>query len=295
MVGEPQIVLEPGANIAIWPEVKLGRAYAHMMELQQRIEEWEALRPMRSTALQVGPAEVHVALEVSAPPPLEALATIFGDAIHNLRSALDAVTWEMATFGDQHPATARAEKAVQFPLYDDSAKFEEWLGRVGSIPEQLAARLELQQPYHRAADLAEAGQVDTILALHDLDILDKHRNSILSLANVADVATVNATLRGDARKLVLTPQDSTPLVGGTVLVKITSSEPFELLEYLGKPVTARFDVPYNYGRVPLLDLLATMSGKVRATLDSLYGEHVPPTDFDTSAVFDIVDGQAAPR
>ena len=154
-------------------ELDEARVAAHLPELQQRIEEWEALRPLRSTAEQVGPNEVWIKLEIGAAPPLETLATIFGDAIHNLRSALDSVVWEMATFDGAHPATADAERAVQFPLYDDPDKFKKWGERVGSISDELLVRLELEQPYHRVVALAQLGQVDSLVKLHEIDITEQ--------------------------------------------------------------------------------------------------------------------------
>lgn len=276
MVDETSVVLVPGGNIAIWPEVKLARAYAHMMELQQRIEEWEALRPVGTKAAQVAEREVSISLVVAVPPPLEALATIFGDAVHNLRSALDAVVWGMATFEGARPATKDAEKKVQFPLFDSREKFDRWSKAVGSIPGALLARLEEQQPYKRARSLAVNGQVDTLLALHALDIEDKHRSSIRAVAGNYHVNGVEFVFRGDTdiTKLEWNPRESVPLENDAVLMDIRSNESFELVEYTSVPVAVRFDIPYLEGFAPVLELLGTMAGKVRSVLDGFYGQRL---------------------
>jgi hypothetical protein len=284
MADQSEILLVPGENIALWPEVKLGRAYAHMMELQQRIEEWEALRPIRSKASQTTETELSIALDVRVAPPQEAIATIFGDAIHNLRSALDAVTWEMANFDGNHPASERAEKAVQFPLFDDPTKFIEWGKLVGSIPDSLLVRLERQQPYNRSEALAREGKVDTLVMLHSFDIADKHRNSISAVGVVRDLSTITVTIRGDASQLTVTPEPRAPLTTDAVLVRFTSAEPIELLTFVGGPVTAQFDIPAKGGFAPVLDILGTMAGKVRVTLDDLYGALLPPEDAGSSMV-----------
>jgi hypothetical protein len=52
-------------------------------------------------------------------------------------------------------------------------------------------------------------------------------------------------------------------------------------------------VPLNGGVVPLLEILATMAGKARATLDGLYGREIfDPTTFDTASEVQIKDGRA---
>lgn len=264
-------LLVPGENIAIWPEVKLGRAYSHIMEVQSCIEEWEALRPLRTKTVQVSPTELWITLDVVVPPPTQVLATVMGDALHNLRSALDAVVWEMATFGDAAPSSEDAERAVQFQLYDDPAKFKKWHERVGSLSEVFIARLEAEQPYRRAAALAALGQEDTLVALHRLDVLDKHRNSIATQSSIQHVDGPGLGIRGDLTKLVFTPRERATLTTGSIIATVTSPEPFVLLESETATVSAHFEVPYLNGVTPMLDVLGIMAGKVRATLDGLYG------------------------
>ncbi|CAN5260839.1 hypothetical protein BH11ACT4_BH11ACT4_13740 [soil metagenome] len=285
-------ILVPGESIAIWPEVKLGRAYTHMMEVQSRIEEWESLRPLRTKVVQVSAQEVWITLDVVVQPPIELLASAFGDAIHNLRAALDAVVWEMATYGGHRPPGEAAEKAVQFPLFDDPDKFKKWADKVGSLSSPLRSRLEAQQPYRRAATLATRGQVDTLLALHALDVTDKHRNSVAATGGVKNLANFSLSIRGDALKLDPDVRTKAPITSGSVLVKMTSTEDFELLEYDTGDITAHFDVPAFGGFAPVLEILGTMAGKVRATLDLLYGRDIDAHgDADTSVEFEFDAGR----
>ena len=61
------------------------------------------------------------------PDPPDSFAVIFGDAIHNYRSALDHLAWQLVKHGNQ-PRPARPQD-VQFPIYDLKRTFEKNVGR----------------------------------------------------------------------------------------------------------------------------------------------------------------------
>jgi hypothetical protein len=93
--------------------------------------------------------------------PEEAITTI-GDAIHNLRSALDVLAAEMARLNDP-----TAQK-VAFPFPDTEANLKRHIkdrnfGRCGPKAIEI---LEQIQPYYGGNDL--------LRHLHQLDITDKH-------------------------------------------------------------------------------------------------------------------------
>lgn len=291
----PEVVLVPGENIAIWPEIKLGRAYVHIMEFQSRVEEWESLGPLRTKAVQISPHEMWITLDVVVPPPLELLASVMGDAIHNLRSALDAAAWEMAHFDGAAPTTEDAEKAIHFPLYLDPSKFVRWVDRVGSLAEVFVARLEAEQPYHRAAAQSAAGQQDTLSILHDLDIVDKHRNSLAVQSSVKHLEGLSHQVRGDATRIQMEARTQVPLVAGAVLVVATSSEEFELIASESGEVSAHFELLTTHGFAPILELLGTVAGKVRFTLDRLYGRGQESVGWDSASELNVNNGEAEQR
>ena len=103
-----------------------------------------------------------------------------GDALHNLRSAFDAVAWGMADFDDRKPTRP---KRVAFPICDDEKQWDEAVKAwVGEIHPELQERLRLMQPFTYVPD----GGVSVLSMLHGLDIQDKHH----------DILSVTADLHG---------------------------------------------------------------------------------------------------
>lgn len=267
----PAVLLVPGENIAIWPEVKLQRAHELVWELHARISEWQARRPLRSRVVRISPTESWVTLEVVEPPPLEVAAALFGDALHNIRSALDAAVWEMATFEGRRPPTEQAERAVQFHLFDDPEKLKAWVKKVGSLDPAFAKRIGSIQPYTRAERLASEDKVDTLLLLNRLEITDKHRNSVVAAVSVASVGLTSVRIAGDAKKVRTTARPQVPLVNGAVIATMIATEPFSVIGHEGGDGQAQFDVPVDGGYSEIFELLEYVWNAVRASIDTLYG------------------------
>ncbi len=103
--------------------------------------------------------------------PTHEWALGLGDALHNLRSSLDAAAWGMAHFGG---ATPTRPKRVSFPVCSDpkewAAAVKDW---VGELPPDLRNRLQVLQPYTYGL-----GQPSVLTILHELDIQDKHRDML---------------------------------------------------------------------------------------------------------------------
>lgn len=70
------------------------------------------------------PGTVAFRLHVVRPVPAE-LSTAIGDALHNLRSSLDSVAYELARRHVGDGMTERQQKAVQFPICVDREEFDE--------------------------------------------------------------------------------------------------------------------------------------------------------------------------
>jgi hypothetical protein len=104
-------------------------------------------------------------LRITKPSP-EGLTLVIGDAIHNLHTALDLAVCEVVR--DKLGATA-VTRYVKFPFDNTSREnFISYFGK-GKIAKACPAIFDLIldiEPYK--------GGNDTLIALHDLDILDKH-------------------------------------------------------------------------------------------------------------------------
>ena len=98
------------------------------------------------------------------PLPWVEFALGIGDCIHNLRSALDFIAWELA-------GADPSDRKTMFPIFDDCNKFRDNGARhiqsVSGVPRTL---IEGEQPYH-----APHPQETLLWAIEHLDAADKHR------------------------------------------------------------------------------------------------------------------------
>lgn len=93
------------------------------------------------------------------------IATIAGDAIHNMRASLDYLAYQLVLVGTGSPGPFRY---VYFPIFESAKEYEERkLERIkGMRPEAIKA-IDLVKPYK--------GGNDQLWRLHQLDLVDKHR------------------------------------------------------------------------------------------------------------------------
>ena len=128
-------------------------------------------------------------LRVSAPVPAE-LVTVVGDAIHNMRSALDAVAYELAVRHVGFELDPEQEKATEFPITKGPEEFEAFFWERKRRPELYGdherAALRCVQPFainegrpgprRRYASLGRAHlHPERAGSAHYLSIVDKHR------------------------------------------------------------------------------------------------------------------------
>lgn len=146
---------------------KIKRADEHIADLQALVSDFLS-RDFYTLGTKHKPHIDHVAYYVihADPLPVEA-ACILGDAVHNLRSALDHLFWQLVDVSG-----ATADKHTQFPITKTLQQYNSAFGKREIT--QIHARwpdavqiLRDVQPY-RTTD-------DTLWYLHQLDIEDKHR------------------------------------------------------------------------------------------------------------------------
>ncbi|WP_349885300.1 hypothetical protein ABRP18_001155 [Microbacterium sp. WHRI 7836] len=170
-----------GVNFTTWPDLKWSRGNSHVATLQSKFGEWQASAPVSVDAvLREDRMGIDLVARVPKGIPKHEWSLDLGDALHNLRSAFDAVAWGMAHFKDAEPARP---KSVYFPICTEEKQWKKAVSDwVGEIDPELQERLRLMQPF----TYVPAGQVSLLSILHDLDIQDKHR----------DILTVTADLEG---------------------------------------------------------------------------------------------------
>jgi hypothetical protein len=178
----PQINLVGGVNFSTWADLKWSRANTHLAALQAKFGEWHASAPVSvESVLREDRQGIDLVARVPRGIPKHEWSLGLGDALHNLRSAFDAVAWGMAHFDGAKPTRP---KRVSFPICEDEKQWNEAVRSwVGELSPEFQNRLKLMQPYTYAP-----GKVTVLSMLHELDIQDKHRD-ILSVS--ADLHAIN--------------------------------------------------------------------------------------------------------
>jgi hypothetical protein len=112
------------------------------------------------------PPRMVLYVESLREPPLR-LGVLMGDFVHNLRSALDHLVWQLALTNAAEPSTR-----LQFPIYVKSPK--DWASiaadRLKDVPPAAVEIIERLQPYHMENPTHAATAV-----IQALSNEDKHR------------------------------------------------------------------------------------------------------------------------
>lgn len=135
---------------------------------------------------------------------------MIGDCVHNFRSALDHIAWQLVIANGGTPG-----RETSFPIL--SAPPSKTLKIAGGIGPAALKVIEAVQPYNGT----DAGE--HLKLLSDLDIFDKHREILVAVANVRSAST-NADLGNpllDGR-MTFTRQ---PIEHGTIVARIRYDTP----------------------------------------------------------------------
>jgi hypothetical protein len=145
------------------PKLKLERAKSHIDDLVAAIERFYETNPYDGI-VQDNPETNRRELTVTRADSLpDELAVICGDAVHNLRSALDHLIWQLIVANSRKP-----NENAAFPIWRSESKFKS--GRPGyakGISKPALDVLYALKPYK--------GGNDALWLIHKLDIVDKHR------------------------------------------------------------------------------------------------------------------------
>lgn len=144
-------------------ELKVERAKEHIRNLQVEVAAF-----LRTSPYVIGTRKnpqtgqlIYYLTTVKEVTPR--IAVICGDALQNLRSALDHLAWRLVEANGRTPTAHTA-----FPIYDDSAKYEAGSpGQVKGMSNAAIEAIDFLKPYK--------GGNDTLWRLHKLNNIDKHR------------------------------------------------------------------------------------------------------------------------
>ena len=162
---------------------KIERAKEHREALDKYERETFAVESNRPRlGIKFDPDTEEYVLFINRMPDLDDFlarcSLILGDAVHNLRTALDRLAYQLA---DLHTGgNIQRPKGVQFPICDAVGDFEKMKknekGPLGEIAQNHVAVIESFQGYHRIDSAQALGPYFHPLSkLRELDNADKHR------------------------------------------------------------------------------------------------------------------------
>lgn len=249
--------------------VKVDRAKEHLSMLAADVRTYLASKPYDVATKRVSDSRRLVYFVASVRPTPHRLSAILGDAIHNLRSALDHLAYQLVWVG----SGKRPSSHVYFPIADDRTKYIEQRRRQmkGATPAAIAT-LDSLAPYK--------GGNDDLWRLHRLDNVDKHRVLLTSGSALRSINLGALMLEQALRHFVPPPEADKLLethrldlffrpadrmfpikVGDELLVDAPDAETSEKLEF-------RFEVAFGEEGValgePILETLSTLLQAVEA-------------------------------
>jgi hypothetical protein len=173
-------------------ELKLGRAYQHLLDANSATSQFLAREPYDiGRDEQSEPGKLLFWITLLEEPPAD-IALIAGDAVHNMRSVLDHLVYEISARREASP------RDTGFPLFTHQADWDKrnkdgtlqvrsGLNQVRLLPDEAITIIRNMQPWSRPVPFAPDAfgpSRETLRELHALDIADKHKNLNLAVLNV---------------------------------------------------------------------------------------------------------------
>ena len=188
----------------------------------------------------------------------EEFSAVIGDVVHNLRSALDLLVCALVRANNQD------DKHVYFPVAQSVETLDEAIknGKVKRAGPSVVEFVRNLNP-HRGD-----GGDWIISALHDLDILDKHR-LIIAIGCVGEFQRAVVGLRWESSIAVTLPGFQwAGLEDGAKMLDIRAESGLEL----GTEFPAAFSIAFGFsqpvGGLPIIDNLGKMADRLEAIVNS---------------------------
>lgn len=162
---------------------KINRAKQHRNDLEEYIRStFEDKRNRATLRADLEPESGYHIVSIQSVPDLssfqENVGLMVGDVVHNLRSALDHLAWQLACL-NTNGSPSRPWR-VQFVIEDDPARFARYCNSdcLAEIDPAHQALIERRQPYqglHERPDNWSGPYIHQLALLRDLSNEDKHR------------------------------------------------------------------------------------------------------------------------
>lgn len=239
--------------------LKIKWAKKHIRELDAAINRFLQDQPYRIGAKPHRIPQIeHTTLYVAEVKPIpDEISLILGDAIHNLRSALDYLMWQLVEAYGGTP-----NKSIYFPIADTVQQYQSAIGN-----------REIQKIAPNALDIIESVQPyvtpdQTLWLLHQLDIIDKHR-LLLTVAIAMDKWGVDLAV---GQTLWFNEYRFVPLVVGNEITNLPTST-YERQAH--KDFQLGADVAFGESELPEGELVLYTVNKMSDLVDGIVAQFEP--------------------
>jgi len=166
-------------------DLRLKRASEHLQSIKAEVRRWREEHPYRTyVKFDEQSGEKSIIAEVFWQPRAE-LGLLIGDCIHNLRSTLDNLVYDLARANRNGPLSRSIARDSQFPIFTSEAKFlSKGMRQIRGVAPVAKTIIEGLQPYRRG-DRKSAHQ---LWMLNSLANSDKHRLLPTTAAQTASAA-----------------------------------------------------------------------------------------------------------
>jgi len=245
--------------------LKLERAEKHITDLDATLGAFKASNPCTIGTKRDSQTRCPIYYVQSFRAVPTEIAIIAGDAIFNLRSALDHTAMQLWIDGGRNGR----EKDIAFPIFDSAAKYHAGKpGKVKGLRNAAIKALDAIEPY-------QTGNGHALWVLHELNIIDKHRLLLAiggAFKHVAVPVTPPARVAGsgwvEAAGMFLTPQNwKCPLETGDELFIGAPDDEFD--EKICFTIEIAFGEPQVPQRDSVLKTLRDTSKFVQNIVDQL--------------------------
>jgi hypothetical protein len=153
-------------------DLRLERAWEHLQSLEAECSGWLKEHPYRVYGeLDTEGRNKLVKVEIFQQPSAE-LSLLIGDCLHNMRSALDNLVYDLAIAHRGSPLSKSIARDSQFPIFKDCGKFiSKGMDQIRGIHPDAKTLFKDLQPYQRGDKFA----YHRLWMLRELSNADKHR------------------------------------------------------------------------------------------------------------------------
>jgi len=163
---------------------KIFRAAQHIKSLEAELEWYFKSNPGKMVREPNTPDDQAVFKFHTKGPIPARFGLITGDALQNIRSALDYLVWELVIAAKNQPSPKN-----MFPICSTLDAFEEQVSkrkRLDGVHPDAIAEIRALQPCHLGKD----APMSTLLVLDDLTNINKHRRVLLTQLGATDKPSV---------------------------------------------------------------------------------------------------------